>query len=57
MAKRITKLELDAIIKAKKYKRYPLGDGLYFTIKKTGAMSFGIRYQINGGTHDKGMGG
>ena len=57
MAKRITKLELDAIIKAKKSKRYPLGDGLYFTIKKTGAMSFGIRYQINGETHYKGIGG
>ena len=57
MAKRIIKLELDAIIKAKKSKRYPLGEGLHFTIKKIGAISFGIRYQINGGTHDKGMGG
>ena len=57
MAKRATKLELDAIIKGKIPKRYPLGDGLYFTIKKSGAMSFGIRYQINGKTNYKGMGG
>ena len=57
MAKRTSKLELDAIIKGKISKRYPLGDGLYFTIKKSGAMSFGIRYQINGKTDYKGMGG
>jgi integrase len=57
MAKRATKLELDAIIKGKIPKRHPLGDGLYFTIKKSGAMSFGIRYQINGKTNYKGMGG
>jgi len=57
MAKRTSKLELDAIIKGKIPKRYPLQDGLYFTIKKSGAMSFGIRYQINGKTHYKGMGG
>jgi integrase len=57
MAKRITKLELDTIIKAKEPKRYPLGDGLYFTIKKSGAMSFGMRYQINSETHYKGLGG
>ena len=47
MANRTSKLGLDAIIKGKIPKRYPLGDGLYFTIKKSGAMSFGIRYQIN----------
>tara|TARA_R110002153_G_scaffold120048_3_gene265239 strand:- start:3445 stop:4731 length:1287 start_codon:yes stop_codon:yes gene_type:complete len=57
MAKRTSKLELDAIIKGKIPKRYPLQDGLYFTIKKSGAMSFGIRYQINGKTDYKGMGG
>ena len=57
MANRTSKLELDAIIKGKIPKRYPLGDGLYFTIKKSGAMSFGIRYQINGKTDYKGMGG
>ena len=57
MAKRVSKLELDAMIKGKIPKRYPLGDGLYFTIKKSGAMSFGIRYQINGKTDYKGMGG
>jgi len=57
MAKRVSKLELDAMIKGKISKRYPLGDGLYFTIKKSGAMSFGIRYQINGKTDYKGMGG
>ncbi len=57
MAKRTTKLELDKIIKDKKPKRYPLGDGLYFTIKKSGAMSFGIRYQMDGKTDYKGMGG
>ena len=57
MANRASKLELDAIIKGKIPKRYPLGDGLYFTIKKSGAMSFGIRYQINGKTDYKGMGG
>ena len=57
MANRTSKLELDAIIKGKIPKRYPLGDGLYFTIKHSGAMSFGIRYQINGKTDYKGMGG
>ena len=57
MANRTSKLGLDAIIKGKIPKRYPLGDGLYFTIKKSGAMSFGIRYQINGKTDYKGMGG
>ena len=57
MTKRTSKLELDAIIKGKIPKRYPLQDGLYFTIKKSGAMSFGIRYQINGKTDYKGMGG
>jgi integrase len=57
MANRTSKLELDAIIKGKIPKRYPLQDGLYFTIKKSGAMSFGIRYQINGKTDYKGMGG
>ena len=57
MAKRTSKLELDAMIKGKIPKRYPLGDGLYFTIKKSGAMSFGIRYQINGKADYKGMGG
>ena len=56
MAKRTSKLELDAIIKGKIPKRYPLGDGLYFTIKKSGAMSFGIRYQINGEPDYKGLG-
>jgi integrase len=57
MANRTSKLGLDAIIKGKIPKRYPLGDGLYFTIKKSGAMSFGIRYQINGKTDYKGIGG
>ena len=57
MAKRIKKLELDAIMKSKIPKRYPLGDGLYFTIKKSGAMSFGIRYQMNGESNYKGLGG
>ena len=57
MANRTSKLELDAIIKGKIPKRYPLQDGLYFTIKKSGAMSFGIRYQINGKTDYKGIGG
>jgi len=57
MKNRTSKLELDAIIKGKIPKRYPLGDGLYFTIKKSGAMSFGIRYQINGKTDYKGIGG
>ena len=56
MAKRTSKLQLDAIIKGKVPKRYPLGDGLYFTIKKSGAMSFGIRYQINGEPDYKGLG-
>ena len=56
MGKRVTKLELDRIIKVGKPKRYPLGDSLYFTITKQGSMSFGIRYQINGKTHYKGMG-
>ena len=56
MVKRTSKLELDAIIKGKVPKRYPLGDGLYFTIKKSGAMSFGIRYQINGEPDYKGLG-
>ena len=56
MAKRTSKLQLDAIIKGKAPKRYPLGDGLYFTIKKSGAMSFGIRYQIDGEPDYKGLG-
>ena len=56
MGKRITKLELDQIIKAGKPKRYPLGDGLYFSITPQGSMSFGIRYQICGKTDYKGMG-
>jgi integrase len=57
MAKRATKLELDAIIKGKIPKRYPLGDGLYFTIKPSGAMSFGIRFQMDGKSEYKGLGG
>ena len=56
MGKRVTKLELDKIIKLGKPKRYPLGDGLYFTITNQGSMSFGVRYQINGKTDYKGMG-
>ncbi|MDA8680991.1 tyrosine-type recombinase/integrase [Porticoccaceae bacterium] len=56
MSKRVTKLELDQIIKVGKPKRYPLGDGLYFTITKQGSMSFGIRYQVHGKTDYKGMG-
>ncbi|MDA9570217.1 tyrosine-type recombinase/integrase, partial [Porticoccaceae bacterium] len=57
MTKRTTKLELDAIIKKKISKRYSLGDNLYFTIKPSGAMSFAIRYQINGKSDYKGLGG
>ncbi|MFQ3324240.1 MAG: integrase [Pseudomonadales bacterium] len=57
MARRVTKLELDKIIRDKKPKRYSLGDGLYFTIKATGAMSFGVRYQIDRQTNYKGIGG
>jgi len=56
MGKRITKLELDQIIKAGKPKRYPLGDGLYFSITPQGSMSFGLRYQIRSKTDYKGMG-
>ena len=56
MSKRITKLELDQIIRAKKVKRYPLGDGLYFTITKQGSMSFGIRYQIRCKKYYMGLG-
>ena len=56
MGNRITKLELEQIIRAKKVKRYPLGDGLYFTITKQGSMSFGIRYQIRCKKYYMGLG-
>ena len=56
MAKRITQKELDKIIREEKVKRYPLGDGLYFTITAKGSMSFGLRYQIHGEKYYIGMG-
>ena len=44
---KVTVKELEKIIREGNPKRYPLGGNLYLTITKSGAASFGVRYQIS----------